>query len=147
MTSFEDCTQFANEHKICWVSTVEGNRPHVRIQALWFADKSGFYFSTLKTKNVYRQLSENPHIEVCFYAPPKRPFRQEGSRDMGTMMRVSGQITFLDNERLMERLLNDRPILRPNADKQAIFCIKAGEAWFWTAKDDNHENEIERIRF
>ena len=147
MASFEDCTRFANEHKICSVSTVEGNRPHVRIQALWFADKNGFYFSILTTKNVYRQLTENPNIEVCFYAAPQRSSVLEGSRNMGTMMRVAGEITFLHDKRLQERLLNDRPILRPNADKQAIFCIRTGEAWFWTAKDDNHENEIERIRF
>lgn len=147
MKGLEDYTRFANEHKICYVSTVEGNQPHVRIQALWFADKDGFYFSTLKTKEVYRQLVENPRIEVCFYAPPKRPYGQDGSKDMGTMMRVSGEITFLGDEQLKKRLLNDRPVLRPNADKQVIFRIGNGEAWFWTAKDDDREAEIERVRF
>ncbi len=147
MASFEDCIRFANEHKICSVSTVEGDKPHVRIQGMWFADKDGFYFSTLKIKEVYRQLTDNPRIEVCFYAPPERPFGQDGSTDLGTMMRVSGQITFLDDERLKERLLNDRPLLRPNADKQVIFRIGHGEAWFWTTKDDGREGAIERIRF
>ncbi len=147
MKGIEDYTQFANEHKICWVSTAEGNQPHVRIQALWFADKSGFYFSTLKTKAVYRQLVENPRIEVCFYAAPQKPYGQDGSKDMGIEMRVSGEITFLYDERLKERLLNDRPVLRRNADKQVIFRIGTGEAWFWTAKDDDREKEIERFRF
>ncbi len=147
MTSFEDYAQFANKHKLCSVSTCEGSQPHVRIQKMWFADKSGFYFSTLKTKEVYRQLVDNPRIEVCFYAPPARPLEQDGAADLGTMMRVSGQIEFLGDEHLKERLLNDRPILRQNADKQAIFRIESGCAWFWTTKDDGHEEAIERLSF
>ncbi len=147
MTSIEDYTRFANEHKICWVATAEGNQPHVRIQALWFADRTGFYFSTLSTKEVYRQLLKNPRIEVGCYALPQKPFGQDGSKDMGTMMRVSGEIAFLDDSDLKERLLNDRPVLRQNADKQVIYRIGTGEAWFWTAKDDNHEEKIERFHF
>ncbi|MGZ4916538.1 MAG: pyridoxamine 5'-phosphate oxidase family protein [Halobacteriota archaeon] len=147
MTRFEEYIQFANEHKICSVSTVEGNRPHVRIQGMWFADKDGFYFSTLNTKAVYHQLAKNPRIEVCFYAPPERPFGQGGSTDLGRMMRVSGEITFINDERLKERLFKDRPLLRPRADKQVIFRIRSGEAWFWTAQDDGHEGAIRRLRF
>ncbi len=147
MTSFDDYAQFANKHKICSVSTAEDNQPHVRIQKLWFADKSGFYFSTLKTKEVYRQLIGNPRVEVCFYAPPERPIGQEGSTDLGTMMRVSGKIEFLDDEHLKERLLSDRPILRQNSAKQVIFRIETGHAWFWTTKDDGREAVIERTRF
>ncbi len=147
MTRFEDYIRFANNHKLCYVATVEGNKPHVRIHAMWFADKDGFYFSTLKTKEVYRELTENPRIEVCFYAPPEHPYGQDGSKDMGVMMRASGRITFLDDEHLKERLLNDRPVLRPNAEKQAIFRLEDGEVWFWTAKDDDRESKIERVRF
>ncbi len=143
----EKYTRFANEHKLCWVATAEENKPHVRIQAMWFADKDGFYFSTLRTKEVYRQLRANPQIEVCFYAAPEKPYGQDGSTDMGTMMRVSGGITFLDDSSLKERLLNDRPVLRRNADKQVIFRIGTGEAWFWTARDDNREGKIERLHF
>ncbi len=143
----ENYTRFANEHKLCWVATAEENKPHVRIHAMWFADKDGFYFSTLRTKEVYRQLRTNPRVEVCFYAAPETPFGQDGSTDMGTMMRVSGGITFLDDSGLKERLLNDRPVLRRNADKQVIFRIGTGEAWFWTAKDDNREGKIERLHF
>ncbi len=147
MTSLKDYTGFANEHKLCSVATVEGNKPHVRIQALWFADKDGFYFSTLNTKEVYRELKENPRVEVCFYAPPERPLGQNGWKDMGKMMRLSGIITFLNDTDLMERLLNDRPILRPNAEKQVIFRVEHGEAWFWTAKDDDREEAIEHLHF
>ncbi len=60
---FEEYVKFANEQRICPIATVEGDQPHVRTFGLWFADTTGFYFSTGKIKGVYRQLSMNPKVE------------------------------------------------------------------------------------
>lgn len=147
MTSFEECVRFANEHIICSVATVDGDRPRVRMLGMWFADRDGFCFSTVKTKELYRQLGVNPRVELCFYAPPKQPLGQEGSTDIGKMMRVSGEATFLADANLKERLLSERPFLRANAENQVIFRVQNGEAWFWTSQDSGRESTIERIRF
>ena len=147
MANFDDCVRFANQHMICSVATCDREQPRVRMLGMWFADTRGFYFSTVKTKKIFRELTANRNAEVCFYAPPKGPLGQEGSTDIGTMMRASGDVVFLDDVNLTERLLEERPFLRPHADDQVIFRIQNGEATFWTSADSGRESALERIRF
>ncbi|MGZ4863315.1 MAG: pyridoxamine 5'-phosphate oxidase family protein [Halobacteriota archaeon] len=144
---FEKCVKFANEHTVCAVATVEGDQPQNRMFGMWFADTSGFYFSTNKAKAVFRQLSDNPKIALSFYAPPERPLGQTSTMDLGMMMRVIGTAEFINDPAMKERLLNERPFLRPFADSAGIFRVKNGEAWFWTAADMGRESTIDRVRF
>ena len=145
--NFEDCVKFANEQIICSVATVDGDQPHVRMFGMWFADKDGFYFSTRKTGSVYRQLCVNPKLELCFYAPPEAALGQGPTIDMGKVMRATGTAEFMNDPALKERLLNDRPFLRPFAENAVIFRVKSGEAWFWTFAESGRESELERVRF
>jgi pyridoxamine 5'-phosphate oxidase len=145
--TFEDCVKFANERVICSIATVDGDQPHVRMFGLWFADKDGFYFSTQKTGNVYRQLSVNPKLALCFYAPPETQSGQGPTMDMGKMMRAKGTAKFIDDPSLKERLLSERPFIRPFAENVVIFRVEGGEAWFWTFADSGRESAIERVRF
>jgi uncharacterized pyridoxamine 5'-phosphate oxidase family protein len=145
--SFEKCVQFAHDHPICSVATVDGDQPRVRTFGLWFANKDGFYFSTGKTKSIYRQFAANPKVELCFYTPPECPPEEGGAVDIGTMMRASGTVKFLDDAGLKQRLLDERPFLRSFAENVAIFHVQNGEAWFWTWEDNVHEADIKRIPF
>ena len=63
---FQDCTKFANENKVCYMATVEGNEPRVRLLTLLFADDTGFYFQTGAYKAFYNQLKNNNKVQVCF---------------------------------------------------------------------------------
>ncbi len=144
---FEECIQFANSVILCSVGTVEGDQPRVRMFGTWFADKNGFYFSTPRTGNTYKQLSANPKVELCYFAPPAAPTEQGQMADMGKQMRVTGVAEFLDDPALKERLINDRPFMRQFADTTTIFRVTNGEAWFWTFADTGREAEIERARF
>jgi hypothetical protein len=56
-------------------------------------------------------------------------------------------VAFLDDPKLKERLLEERPFLRPTAENIAIFRVEKGEAWFWTFSDSGRESTIERISF
>ena len=145
--NFEECIQFANEHPICSIATVDGDQPRVRMFGLWFADNDGFYFSTPKTGNTYQQLTVNPKVELCFYVPPDTLSRQGAPMDMGTVMRASGTVEFLDDENLKQRLLAERPFLQSFIERTAIFRVQKGEAWFWTFADSMRESAIERVRF
>ena len=147
MLNFEDCIRFANEHMICSLATCDGDQPRVRMLGMWFADKTGFLFSTTKTKQLYRELSARPKAEVCFYSWPKGPLGDEGTSDIGKMLRASGDVAFLDDPDLRQRLFNERPFLRPNAQNQIIFRIQNGEARFWTSEDSEREAIIETARF
>jgi len=145
--TFQEYVKFANEVILCSVATVEGDQPRVRIFGMWFADNDGFYFSTPKTGNAYKQLSENPKLELCFYAPPTSPQGQGPAMDMGKEMRVTGAAEFIDDPAMKERLLNDRPFMRPFAESTSIFRVSDGEAWFWTLADTGREATIERVHF
>ena len=132
---------------MCAFATVDGDQPRVRMFGMWFADSEGFYFSTSKAKEVHRQLKANSKAELCFYVPPTRQLGEEGTMDIGKVMRASGAVAFLDDPKLKERLLEERPFLRPNAENIAIFRVEKGEAWFWTFADSGRESAIERIKF
>jgi uncharacterized pyridoxamine 5'-phosphate oxidase family protein len=144
---FEKCVQFANDHPTCSIATIDGDQPRVRTFGLWFADKDGFYFSTGKTKNIYRQFVANPKVELCFYAPPERAPKDGGVVDIGTMMRASGTVKFCDDADLKRRLLEERPFLRSLAENVAIIHVQNGEAWFWTWEDNVREADIKRVPF
>jgi len=129
---FSDCIHFANENKVCFLATSEGNQPRVRALGFWFANESGFYFQTGDMKSLYHQLKTNPKIEVCFYM-------HEGS--IGTMMRISGEVEFLEDQALKKRVLEERPFLKSfgltiNSPGLIIFRISHGLAHFWTMENN-----------
>jgi pyridoxamine 5'-phosphate oxidase len=126
--SFEDCVKFANENRIAYIATVEGDQPRVRAFLMWFADKTGFYFQTGTIKDIVNQIKANPKIEVCFY---------DNKQPMGSMMRIAGKAEFVDDKELKQKVIADRPFLHqigftPESPGLILFKIAKGEAVFWT---------------
>ncbi|MCX6690565.1 MAG: pyridoxamine 5'-phosphate oxidase family protein, partial [Methanoregula sp.] len=142
---YSECVKFASENPVTYIATVEGEQPRVRAFAMWFADKTGFYYHTGTPKSVCRQLKQNPKVELCFYAP--------GVQGAGKMMRVSGKVEFLEDKALEERLYRDRPWVKdllknaPKGAQLAIFRVAHGEAYFWTMENNMREQEAPRIKF
>jgi uncharacterized pyridoxamine 5'-phosphate oxidase family protein len=80
-------------------------------------------------------------VEVCFYAPGPM---------IGKMLRVAGKIEFVEDKRLKEKVIVDRPFLKnmgltPESPDLIIFRIPHGEAHFWTMETNFNPKEI--IRF
>ena len=124
----KDCIKFANENPVSWVATVEDDQPRVRALGMWFADESGYYFQIRKGMDMYRQIQKNPKVEASFWKPGAM---------FGTMMRVAGEVEFLDNIELKEKVLEDRPFLKDfgftsQSPELVIFRILKGNAYFWT---------------
>ncbi len=141
---YSECVKFASENPVTYIATVDGDQPRVRAFAMWFADKTGFYYHTGTPKSVCRQLKKNPKVELCFYAP--------GVQGAGKMMRVSGKVEFLEDKALEERLYRDRPWMKDlikNAPKGtlAMFRVAHGEVYFWTMENNMREQEAPRIKF
>jgi len=140
---FSECVKFANENPVTYIATMDGDQPRVRAFVMWFADATGFYYHTGTPKAVWRQLTKNPKVELCFYAPG----------DVNTMMRVAGAVEFLDDAALKERLVGDRPwllqigISGPADPKLAVFRVAHGEAYFWTMEHNMREADAPRVRF
>ena len=142
---FNDCVQFAGKCGTVFIATVDKGKPRVRPLALQFADERGFYFQTEPVKSFYSQLQADNHVELCFYDT-------EGV-GLGKVMRVSGEIEFVNDLELKEKLLRERPffkalgIEKPDDPLFVLFRLNRGEAFFWTMADNMKESEIEKITF
>ena len=142
---FQDCIDFANQNPVCYLATVDKDQPRVRGMLMWFADEKGFHFSTGTVKPLYKQLQKNAKVELCFYAPGAGPA-------VGKQMRVRGQVEFLNERPLKERLLNDRPFLKaivqgnPDDPLLSVFRVCTGEITFWTMADNLKPNPT-KIKF
>jgi uncharacterized pyridoxamine 5'-phosphate oxidase family protein len=136
--NIQDCIKFVNENKLCYLATAEGDQPRVRALGFWFADDSGFYFQTGDMKSLYHQLKANPKTEVCFY-------KHEGV--IGTMLRISGKVEFINDLKLKEKVLEERPFLKSygltiNHPGLIIFRISHGSAHFWTMENNLKPKEV-----
>ena len=143
---FQDCVQFANENHVCYIATAEGDQPRVRALGMWFADDTGFYFQTNSVKAFYNQLKNNPKVEIAFYAPGI-------GDDLGTVMRVAGEVELVEDTAIMARLLEDAPYIKaselkgPDGPRVVVFRVYTGEAFFWTGTENIYEEGREILKF
>jgi len=143
---FQDCIKFANDVHTCYLATAEGDQPRVRALGLFFADDTGFYFQTESVKALYKQLENNRKVEGYFHATRPGP-------DAGKVMRVSGEVEFIDDIAIRtqalekNRVLKELGVTKPEDPLLVVFRIFKGEAYFWTMADNMKESEIERIKF
>lgn len=136
--NFKDCIDFANENPVAWLATAENNQPHLRAMAMWYADETGFYFQSVTMKELVGQIMENPKVEIAFFKP------DEGT---GTMLRVEGESEIIDDIKMKEKCLEDRPFLKDlgltaHGDKLFIFRIPHGKAHFWRMETNLDPKEI-----
>ena len=128
-----DCLAFAIAHPVCCLATEDGGQPRVRALLMWFADERGFYFATMSPRSLSLQLHANPKVEICFFG---------GARELrdARMMRVSGEVEFLDDEGLTRRATEERSALKaiigePLQPLTEVFRLRTGRASFWGPGD------------
>lgn len=145
MNTIEQIREFANQNPVTWLATATDDQPHVRGMAMWFADETGFHYHTGTQKRLYKQLCDNPKVELGFY---------RAGEDMSTlqMVRVTGMMEAVEDTELEEKLFADRPWL--NAIRQAfpgervvIFRLAHGEAQYWNMAVNGREKEVAPIMF
>jgi len=125
----EEIFIFLNENPSFSLATCDGTIPHVRILMLHKADETGIYFMVGKFKDVYRQLSLNPTVELCFH---KDNFQ----------VRISGKVEKLDKDLdLKKEILEARPFMKPWIDQvgfkyMAVFRVKNGIATTWSLETE-----------
>ncbi|MDP3065238.1 MAG: pyridoxamine 5'-phosphate oxidase family protein [Methanobacteriaceae archaeon] len=135
---FKDCLNFANENPMAWIATTEGKQPRVRAFGMWFADETGFYFQTSTLKDIVKQMEDNPQIEFAFYQPDD---------SSGVMLRVTGEAEFIDDLKMKEKVVEDRPFLKalgitPQDQRLVLFRVAKGQAHFWTWENNLEPKKI-----
>ena len=136
--NLNECIKFANANPVCYLATAENDQPRVRALGFWFADETGFYFQTSTVKEFSSQLKKNPKTEVCFY---------HHENPIGTMLRVAGEVEFLDDLKIREKAISDRPFLKSfgitvESPRLFLFRIAHGQAHFWTMENNLKPKEI-----
>ncbi len=126
----QEYIQFANDNPLCFMATVDGDQPHVRTIRLEKADETGFYFTLVITKQMYRQVCNNPKVEFCFF---------NYAADFGQIkqMRVTGMLEEVHDPDLLEKAYQTRKGLEPMVGRPIKpilinFRVRTGEAHFWT---------------
>ena len=100
---FQECIKFATENPVCYMATTDGDQPRVRALLMWFANQDGFYFGTFSPKQFAKQLKKNPKVEVCF-------FNNAADLADAKSMRVTGEIQWLSDETLVNKIIRDRSL-------------------------------------
>lgn len=89
-------------------------------------DEQGVVFHTWKHKDVYRQLVNNNHVELCFYNP--RDYAQ---------LRIAGKAEIVEDVQLKKSIIDKFRFLKREAAKRglenmAVFRLARGKATFWS---------------
>lgn len=125
----EEILLYLNNNPEFVLATSDGNIPRARTLMLHKADETGIYFMVGKFKDVYRQLSLNPSVELCFH---KENFQ----------VRISGKVENLDkNLDLKKEILEARPFLRSWIEQfgfkyMAVFRVQNGVATTWSLESE-----------
>jgi pyridoxamine 5'-phosphate oxidase len=116
---------FLNANRDCFMATVEGDKPHVRAIGMVSADEDGIILEIGTFKDVYKQMVDNPNVELCFY----------NAKD-GIQVRVSGAVVPVDDIELKKKIVVQRPFLKERIEKggyeaMGVFRLK-GQAYVWS---------------
>jgi len=122
----EEIFEFIRVNPLFALATSQDNKPHTRIMMLYRADENGIIFSTGENKDVHKQLTVNPQVEMCFY-----------NSQQGLQVRIWGTVEVLEDIQLKKQVVEDYPFLKKWVDKEGydvliVYCLKAGKAVTWT---------------
>ena len=118
--------EFIRKNPLCALGTAEDNKPHVRMMMIYRADDNGIIFNTGENKDVHKQLSTNPTVELCFY-----------SAEQELQVRISGSVEEIEDIELKKQVVRDWPFLKEWVDREGydvlvVYCLKHGKATAWT---------------
>jgi len=124
----QELFEFMNSNPTFYLATVEDNKPHVRGLLLYRADVNGIVFHTGKMKDLYRQLTNNPSVEICFT-----------NNNFGNLIQVraSGIAQLVEDINLKKEIVSKREFLKPwveqaGYDPLVVYRIVHGVAVVWT---------------
>ena len=131
----QEIFQLMNENPVFHLATADGDQPRVRGMLLFRADENGIIFHTASTKDLYKQIMENPKAEMCF----------SGN---GVQVRVTGILEQVFDEHLKEEIFAhpSRAFLQAWKDNGIdnllqIFVMKNCSAVTWTMESNFDEKK------
>lgn len=125
--------EFLNRYPSGYLATSENNIPHVRPWGFMFEDSGKYWFLTSKTKDVFKQMEQNPYIEFSSSSP-----------DFFNFVRLSGKAEFSDDLEIKRRMFEHMPMLKTMHQTHenpglAAFYVEHGKAMLYSMDKDKKE--------
>ena len=120
----EQALLFLKEHKEIALATCEGNLPKLRIFQIMSQEGHVLYFATSSEKAVFRELRQNPNVEILAYAE-------------NVSVRCSGMVNFNVDDDAKRWIFNNNPVLPrlySSYDKLEYFCLPIAEIDYYDLK-------------
>ena len=118
MTNLEKVNYFLTEAKLFYITTVDGNKPKSRPIGFKMIEDNKLYFGIGTFKDVYKQLQNNPNIEIV------------ATKEDGTWIRYDGIAKFVEDMALEDKCLDllgpVGKMYRDNNWKMGMFYIENG---------------------
>ena len=95
----EKALEFLKTHRDVALATVEGDRPKIRVFQIMLQEGATLYFATSAKKEVYRQLQQNPNVELL-------------AMDGDISVRVTGRACFDVPDDTARRIYEGNEVLR-----------------------------------
>ncbi len=119
MTNAEKVNDFLDKAQVFYFLTTEGNQPKGRPFGLHLLEGDKIFFGTGTFKNVYRQLTTNPHVEVLATAGDE-------------FLRYDGKVKLVKDEKILSKVREIMPDLMAMYDnngwEMALFYLEDGHA-------------------
>ena len=93
MNNINTILNFLKEAGVFYLATTENNLPKVRPFGIIDLIDNSLYMVTLKRKEVYKQMVQNPHIQLC------------AMKSDGTWIRIDSTVTSVDDMAIKEELI------------------------------------------
>lgn len=114
------------------LATIDRGMPRARYMMLYKAGDEGIIFHTSAIKDVYKQIAENPKVELCFHDAAKN-----------IQVRVSGTLEIVNDNELKDEISNhpSRTFLQPWKQSGSledfyssfmVLRMRDGKAVVWT---------------
>jgi pyridoxamine 5'-phosphate oxidase len=138
----KEILEFINKNMSCTLATCVNNRPHVRGMWMYRADEKGIIFHTGAMRALYKQLLNNPTIELCFH---------NGDSQNLVQVRVSGIAVPESDSKLREEIISKRPFLKPivaqhGQESIVVFRVKEMVATVWSMAKNLEPKECVSIK-
>lgn len=117
----EKIIKFLKDNPTFYFATIEGDEPKIRPLGFFMEYNGRLYFGIGKHKKSYKQITENPNVEICT------------ANDEGQWIRISGVVEFDNSEETMAKAFETMPMLKniyndKNGLKLGNFYLKNGIA-------------------
>lgn len=119
--------EFLPSNQVFYLATVDGGQPRVRPLGFHMEFEGRLYLGVGTHKNVYRQIRENPKIEIC------------ATGGMGEWMRITATAEIDQRQEVVDYSLESMPSLREIYNEKTgyvigTFYLKDAEAVFYDMK-------------